>query len=88
MNLKRQLIVKMKMSKICFPAVSLNGLGLCNDGVVESARTTKKVDRKPVNVVVVVLGRVRGKQVGDKLCESWSLSYTEWLGCGLVLQNY
>ena len=85
MNLKRQLIVKMKMSKICFPAVSLNGLGLCNDGVVESARTTKKVDRKPANVV---LGRVRGKQVGDKLCESWSLSYTELLGDGVVLQNY
>ena len=58
MNLKRQLIVKMKMSKICFPAVPLDGLGLCNDGVVESARTTKKVNRKPVNVV---LGRVRGK---------------------------
>ena len=55
--------------KICFPAVSLNGLGLCNDGVVESARTTKKVDRKPVNVV---LGRVRSKQVRDKLSECWS----------------
>ena len=69
MNLKRQLIVKMKMSEICFPAVSLDGLGLCNDGVVESARTTKKVNWKPVNVV---LGRVRGKQVRDKLSECWS----------------
>ena len=67
MNLKRQLIVKMKMSIVFL--LSLNGVNLCNDGVVESARTTKKVDRKPVNVV---LGRVRCKQVGDKLSECWS----------------
>ena len=59
----------------CFPAVPLNGVNLCNDGVVASARTTKKVDRKPVNVV---LGRVLGKQVGDKLL--WAAFGSQSLG--------
>ena len=49
-----------------FPAVSRNGLSLGNDGVVEAARTAEDVNGNPVNVVV---GRVRCKQVGDKLCE-------------------
>ena len=49
-----------------FPAVSVDGLSLGNDGVVEAARATEEVNGEPVNVVV---GLLRGNQVGDKLCE-------------------
>ena len=35
-----------------FPAVSLDGLSLGNDGVGEAARPAEEVDRSPVAVVV------------------------------------
>ena len=56
----------MKCGTLDFPAVFVNGFSLGNDGVVDAARATDDVNRKPVNVVV---GRLRGYQVGDKLCE-------------------
>ena len=49
-----------------FPAVSVDGLSLGNDGVVKAARATEEVNGEPVNVV---LGLLRGNQVGDELCE-------------------
>lgn len=42
-----------------FPAVSLDGLSLGNDGVGEAARPAEEVDRNPVAVVV---GHLRLKQ--------------------------
>ena len=48
------------------PAVSLNGLGLGNDGVGEGAGPAEEVDGNPV---AVVLGHVCCQQVRDKLLE-------------------
>ena len=56
----------MRCGTLDFPAVSVNGLSLGNDFVVDAARTTEDVNWNPVNVVV---GHLRGHQVGDKLCE-------------------